>query len=300
MCILHQTPSQSKIRRDIKKFVFGKKLFCPHCGSPSIKKYEKRYRCKLCRRPFSLTSVTWMRGMKISLRLFWMIMWCWIKKMSITQAAGLCEVSKPTIVRWYAKFRDNMPEMDEVKLSGIIQMDEAYRGSKNHKFSIIGAKEKKGRAVLRVIPKSSVDRRDAVDFMATSVSPGSETCTDGSAIYKKIENWYPVSHKHEIHSKWEFTLTSEIEGIWGTLTTFIRRMYHHITIDSAPSIVREFSARLTYPKLFSSPDSFFKASLKALPKLTRSPGRPSQKSEKKEMEFSSIFPEQIKLAYVPC
>ena len=299
MCILHQAPSQAKIKRDIKKLVFGRKLFCPRCGSPSVKKYEGRYRCKLCRRPFSLTSATWLKGMKLPLDLFWMVMWCWTKKISLNQAAELCELSKPTIARWYGKFRDNLPEMSEVRLSGVIQMDEAYRGSKGHKFSIIGAKEKKGRVVLKVIPKSSVDRRDAIDFMAFCVAPKSKLCTDGSSIYKKIDNWFAVDHRYEIHSKWEFTLTSEIEGIWGTLTTFVRRMYHHITIDSAPSIVREFSARMSYPEWFVSPGSFFKASLKPIPRIVRASGRPSKESRKTEMKFSSIIPAQINLTVVP-
>ena len=299
MSILHQSPSEAKIRRIIKSLVFGKKLFCPHCGSQSIKKYKKRYRCKACRRPFSLTSVTWLRGMKISLQSFWMIMWCWIKKLSVNQAASLCELSRPTIIRWYGKLRKNMPEASETRLSGIIQMDEAYRGSKERKFSIIGAKEKKGRIVLKVIPKSSVDRRDAIDFMASCVSPKSKLHTDGSSIYKKIENWYAVDHKYEIHRKWEFTLTSEIEGVWGTLTTFIRRMYHHITLDSAPGIVREFLARMTYPEWFVSPSSFFKASLRPLVRITRTRGRPSRKSRKSEMIFPFLSSDQINLASVP-
>jgi transposase-like protein len=303
MCILQQSPSKAKIKRDIKKFVFGKKLFCPHCGSASIKKYENRYRCKLCRRPFSLISVTWLKGMKIPLDLFWMILWCWTKKMSITQASDLCDLSRPTITRWYGKFRDNIPEMDEIKLSGIIQMDEAYRGSNKNKFSIIGAKEKtkenKKKVVLKIIPKSSVDRRDAIDFMTEYVSPKSKLNTDGSSIYKKIENWYDVKHQYEIHSKWEFTLTSEIEGIWGTLTTFVRRMYHRITINNAPSIVKEFSARITYPELFNSPASFFEKSLSKLNRPIRTPGRKSKNQEKNETEFSSIYPEQINLTHVP-
>jgi len=40
MCILHQIPSEKKIERKLRKVLFGKKVFCPRCGSFQIKKYE--------------------------------------------------------------------------------------------------------------------------------------------------------------------------------------------------------------------------------------------------------------------
>lgn len=274
MSILRQVSSKTKIQRELKKVLFGDHLFCPRCQDRRIKKYENRYRCKTCRKPFSLTSITWLRGMKISLDTFWILLWCWTRKYSLDQATDLAEVSKPTARRWYEKFREHIPsqQLEEVRLSGIVQMDEAYRGGKHKGFAIVGAKEKQGKSakrrkmVFRVLPRPSVNRGDAVDFLAHHVKPDSDLHTDGAAIYKTIEKWWRVNHRSELHKKWEFELTSEIEGLWGTLTVFVRRMYHHVTREKIREVLYEFQARQMYPEWFDSPVAYLKIALQPLSK----------------------------------
>ena len=262
MSILHQVPSEAKIQRQLKSIIFGKVLRCPHCGSRRIKKYEKRYNCKHCRKPFSLISATWLKGMKLSLQTFWLLLWCWINKVPIDQAQKTCGVSDPTVRNWYEKFRNHLPQdkLDNIRLAGTVQIDEAYRG----KYAIIGAKQarsKDRKAVLQILPKNSVDRKDSVDFLAQNVVPDSNLWSDGAAIYKGIANWWPVNHRYEIHKKFEFALTSEIEGLWGNLFTFIRRMYHHVTKNKMESIIKEFNFRFCFPEHFQDPSSYLKIAL---------------------------------------
>lgn len=269
MSILHQIPSEVKIRRELKRIIFGKTLFCPHCGSKGISKYGNRYRCraKHCRKWFSLTSVSWLKNAKLSLQTIWLILWAWQKKISIDQTSKLSGVSRPTISRWYKRFRDNLPKdkLLDIRLNNDIQIDEAYRGRKDKAYSIIGAKQIGTRKIaLECLAKNSVDRHEAVDFLTKYVVPGSNLFSDGAAIYQKINNWWPVNHQFEHHNRFEFKLTSEIEGLWGTLVTFIRRMYHHINQDQVPSILSEFSLRFSSPEYFSSPSSYLEISL---PKL---------------------------------
>lgn len=301
MCILHQIPSEAKIRRELKKLLFGKTLFCPNCGSKSVKRYGRRYRCRRCRQPFSLTSVTWLKGMKIPLKTFWLILWCWCNKTPLDQTVRISGVSKVTIIRWFDKFREHLPQdkLSNVRLSGIVQMDEAYRGKKDRKYAIVGAKERRGKdsskkrkMALEFVPKPSVDRKDAITFLSQHVEPKTHLHTDGAAIYKKIDNWWEVEHKYECHNRWEFSLTSEIEGLWGNFTVFATRMYHHIAFQKAPELIKEFAARSMFPEWFQNPQSFLKTSLKPLE-------CPVKKTRKTETIFCPIFPEQIKLASVP-
>lgn len=77
-------------------------------------------------------------------------------------------------------------------------------------------------------------------FLFQNVQPKSTLQTDGSSIYKNINHWWPVKHKRDIHKKFEFGLTSEIEGMFGNLRTFIRRMYHHTSSEYLPEYVSEF------------------------------------------------------------
>lgn len=287
--ILSQVPREHKIKRELKKVLFGKTMFCPRCGSPQIKKYEKRYRCKVCRKPFSITSISWLKGMKIPLTTFWLMLWAWTNKTPVDQAMKLCGVSEPTARRWYEKFREHLPQdkLDNIRLSGIVQMDEAYRGKKDKKYSIIGAKQKarkgeKRKISLQIIPKSSVDRSDAVDFLVQRVVPESKLRTDGASIYKNIGNWWPLHHQYEIHKKFEFALTSEIEGLWGNLFTFIRRMYHHATKEKIESIVKEFTARSIFPEWFNSPNSFLGVAFQRITRPTREEWRGRYQTKKKE------------------
>ena len=68
---------------------------------------------------------------------------------------------------------------------------------------------------FEIIPKPSVAREHAWFFMQSNIKPESQVNTDGSSIYKNIEHWWPVKHEYvDIHRKFEFTNTSEIEGMF--------------------------------------------------------------------------------------
>lgn len=279
MSIVRQVPTDAKIRQELRQLLFGPRLFCPRCGSPAVKKYGPRYRCRRCRAPFSLTSVTWLRGAKLPLPTIWLLLWCFGQEVPLDQAAALCGVSLPTVRSWYGKFRSHVPAgpLSDVRLSGVVQMDEAYRGGKRRGYAIVGAKQaaakrpagQRRQLALAVLPKPSVDRRDAVAFLSQHVVPGSTLHTDGSGIYRGIGNWWPVAHAHERHNRWEFALTSEIEGLWGTLTTFVRRMYHHVTRPQVAGVVQEFVARQVYPEWFAAPSTYLQVALAPLPRPAR-------------------------------
>ena len=105
----------------------------------------------------------------------------------------------------------------------------------------------------QVLSVPDVQRQHATQFLQTYVKPRSRLHTDGASIYRNIHKWWPVKHKRDIHKKWEFELTSEIEGMFGNLRTFIRRMYHHCTPEKLPEIVSEFSYRFSFPEMFNNP-----------------------------------------------
>jgi len=143
-------------------------------------------------------------------------------------------------------------------LTGRIQMDEAYFRT----LALVMAKQVGSRRVAHVVlPKASVDKHDASQFLFQHVQPRSRLQTDGSAIYRKIHRWWPVQHRTDIHARWDFALTSKIEGLFGNLRTFIRRMYHHVTPEKLPQYVSEFCTRFSSPEIFESPLSYLKKTL---------------------------------------
>ncbi len=253
---LRQIPSEVQIKKYLRRIIFGKKVHCPRCRSRQIFKYENRYRCRICRLPFSLLSHTWLSSMKISYQKFWAILWCWTIQVPIRQAQALCELSEEAVRHWYEQFRLHLPQ-DYTILERIVQMDEAYFGGKNGYSLILAKQSQRRKLAYEVIREPSVQRQHAAQFLFQYVKPKSKLQTDGSAIYRSIHKWWPVRHQKEIHDKWEFELTSEIEGTFGNLRTFIRRMYHHVTLDKLPGVVGEFCYRFCHPETFNSPLSWY-------------------------------------------
>jgi len=258
---LKQIPSQAQIRKYLRRVLFGKNVFCPECRSRAVCRYEGRYRCGRCRAKFSLTSHTWIHGLRLPLKTLWLILWCWTSQVPVKQAAELTERSRQAVYDWYGHFRAHLPH-NPVILERIIQLDEAF----GHGWTLMmGKQQGSRRTAYAFLDAPDPTRQHAVFFTQSHVKPGSRLYTDGSGIYKGINRWWPVKHGTDIHRKWEFGKTSEIEGLFGTMRTFIRRMYHHATSEKMPEYVREFVTRFSSPEIFESPRHYLSKTLTLVP-----------------------------------
>lgn len=256
--LLEQIPSEAKIRGLIKRAVYGKNLRCPRCRYAGVKRSEDRYRCPRCRRPFSLLTGTWLEGSKLSYQQLWTLLWCWTQAIPVLQTQKLCGMNEKTVSHWYRQFRLHVPQIQGL-LQGQVQMDEAYFKD----IALLMAKQIKSQRQLAfvVVPKTAVDKQLATQFLFQYVQPRSTLQTDGGSIYKKIQTRWPVEHRTDIHKRFEFGLTSEIEGLFGNLRTFIRRMYHHVRPEYLAEYISEFCVRFSSPELFTSPSTYLAKTL---------------------------------------
>lgn len=258
---LNQIPSDCQIRKYLRALIFGKHVFCPDCKTRDVIKSENRYFCCRCRKHFSTLSGSWLSGMKLPLQKFWMILWRWTTQVPVKQSMAFCEQSEQAIRHWFDLFRNHLPQ-DKQILDKVVQLDEAY--GKN--WSLIMAKQQGTRKLAyQIISGNSVQRQHATYFLQSYVKPKSKLHTDGASIYRGIQKWWPVKHRRDIHRKWEFELTSEIEGTFGNLRTFIRRMYHHVTAEKMPEIVGEFCFRFFHPEIFNNPRHYLSIAIKPVP-----------------------------------
>lgn len=261
IAFLNQIPSEAQIKKQLRKIIFGKNPHCPHCRSRNIYSSENRYRCSKCRKPFNLLTGTWLEGMKLNLRTFYALLWCWTQKIPVKQTHKLCHVSEVSVYTWFRQFRLHLPDFEPI-LEGKVQMDEAY--FKN--LSLLMAKQiGSNKLAHQMIFKNSVNKTEAAQFLFQWIAPKSKLQTDGGSIYKHIDQWWQVDHRVDIHKKFEFGLTSEIEGMFGNLRTFIRRMYHHTTPQHLPEYVSEFCLRFSSPEIFNSPNDYLSKTLKPVP-----------------------------------
>src|SRR3989338_969776 len=252
MYTLKQIPSEAQIRKYIRRSVYGKNMYCPECKSSHVYTDQARYRCRRCRTRFSLTSHTWLNNMKLSLPQFWLLLYCWTIQIPVRQAHKLCELSEVSIYEWYTKFRRHVPA-DQKKLDHLIQLDEAYFGGKNGKALFMAKEIGSRKLAYQLVPIDWVNRETAAWFLEENIGPYSRINTDGASIYKEIGKWWPVYHTRDIHKKFEFEHTSEIEGMFGVMRTFIRRMYHHVTVDKLGEVICEFCYRFSHPEMYGSP-----------------------------------------------
>lgn len=199
--------------------------------------------------------------MRLNLRTFWALLWCWTQKVPVLQTQKLCHVNEKTVYFWFRQFRIHLPQLEAI-LGGTVQMDEAYFKG----IALVMAKQiGSTKIACRIFPGRSVGKPDACQFLYEFVEPRSKLQTDGGSIYRDIDAWWPVTHKTDIHKKWEFELTSEIEGMFGNLRTFIRRMYHHVTPGALPEYVSEFCIRFSSPEIFDSPHAYLQKTLSLAP-----------------------------------
>ncbi len=260
---LEQIPTETNIRKFLKKILFGAHLFCPQCRSYDIRRFERRYRCRKCRLRFSLLSHTWLKDLKISPGKFWLILWCWTKQIPVKQTQDIALLSEKGVRHWFDLFRRNLPENKEV-LEHIVQLDEAYFGRFGRVALLLGKQigtRKLAYQILRYHPS----KQDTFAFVKANLKPDTRLNTDGSVLYRSIERYHPIHHTFDIHSKFEFTNTSEIEGMFGNLRTFIRRMYHHVSEEKLDEYVCEFYFRFCRPEIFSSPHEYLQNTLVLVP-----------------------------------
>ena len=202
--------------------------------------------------------------MRIELQSFWLILWCFTKEIPVKQTEDITSLSEKAIRHWFDLFRANLPQHGET-LEHIVQLDEAYFGGWGGRALLMGKQSGTRKLAYQLFTTDSVDRKEAVTFLRTYVKPGSKLHTDGGTIYKGIENYFPVIHTVDIHKKFEFTHTSEIEGMFGVLRTFIRRMYHHVSDEKLDEYVCEFYFRFCRPEMFHSPHDYLKNTLFLVP-----------------------------------
>ena len=257
---LKQIPSNAQIRKYIRRIVFGKNIFCPACTSHNVTLHDNRYRCRRCRKTFSLLSHTWLRDSKLPLQHFWLILWSWTKQILVKQTQDLVDLSEKSVRHWFDLFRNHLPKDQEI-LERMVQLDEAYFGRFGKIALILGKQIGTRKLAYNILLSDSPGKIDAINFLKGNIKPETKLATDGSVIYKSIDRHFPVTHTFDIHKKFEFTNTSEIEGMFGLLRTFIRRMYHHVTTEKFEEYMLEFYCRFSHPEIFISPYHYLQNTL---------------------------------------
>ncbi len=263
---IDEVPSNAKLRSLFRHATFGKRVFCPRCGTSHIKQSEARYRCPKCRRPFSLFSVSWLGCTKLSLRQIWILLQCWQAQYTLPAASSMASVSIITVRRWYGRFRRHLVYVSPEKFLGEVEVDESFVGRRRYKNQriVLGAWcREEEKVILRIVPNRSQGTTDR--FLLEHINEGSTVYTDSATCYEGIDEFFGYIHEACNHSKFVFGPTNRIEGIWSILKRHIRRTYHHVWKEHLPQLLWEIEARINTPQMFRNPLTYLQSSLVVVP-----------------------------------
>ena len=144
-----------------------------------------------------------------------------------------------------------------IKLGGIVEMDETFvggkdknrhwdkkKGYKKDQIPIIGAVERKGNVVARVLTRVTADA--AYSFVNEVCSNKvSLLATDAWAGYKGLP--YQIPHASVDHSRHQYVVgavhTNTIEGFWSIFKRGVVGTFHKMSAKYMPLYVAEFQFR---------------------------------------------------------
>jgi hypothetical protein len=174
-------------------------------------------------------------------------------------------LSYPTIRRWYRRFREHLPPDDvNCKLSGIVEVDEAYFGKKrfNNQVIVLGAIERlpnptTGQRLLKLEIAPNTERESLEPFIGRHIETGSLVVTDCNPSYSEIV-LLGFDHEYWNHSKGHYAGTNHIEQNWSAMKRYMRKLYGSIPTKNIQLILSEWMARHNRPELFNSPEGYLR------------------------------------------
>lgn len=184
---------------------------CPQCqGQKFWKTNRKLYHCANCGYQTSVTAGTIFQDTRYPLKIWFMAIWYVVSQKNGISALGLQRIlgftRHQTAWKWLHRLRIAMVRPGRDRLSGIVEVDEAYiggkhkgkrgRGSEGKSLVFIAAEDKDGhigRIRLCLIPDAS--EKSLIPAISNTIEPGSVVLSDG---WKGYINLPSKGYQHNV------------------------------------------------------------------------------------------------------
>ena len=192
---------------------------CPHCDSDRASAVASRrpmpYRCRECRKHFSVMSHTLMHASKLGAQTWLLAIFLIVanpKGRSSVQLAADLGVTQKTAWHLAHRIRQALAEGGLPGFDGPVEADETYIGGKARnrhahkadpgKTAVIGVKDRRTGTVAAT-PVHEVTTATATAMVAATTRQGAEVYTDGSRIYDPLAAM-GFNHARGIHGLGEY------------------------------------------------------------------------------------------------
>jgi transposase-like protein len=286
--ITDQFKTEDEAREFMEKLRWSDGVVCPHCGvigeaykltpRPKSKNPVRKgvWKCKACRKQFTVTVGTTFADSHIPLRT-WLIaihLLCSSKKgMSAHQLHRMLGITYKSA--WFMAHRIRYAMKQEPltsKLTGTIEVDETYIGSKLKTIPYTGTGQKtkdrlpwtaNKQAVVSVLQRGGrvqsthvqkVTSNNLKPIIEQMVSEKAHVMTDTSWILQKAHSNRKLDQVN--HSKGEYVryedgvciTTNTVEGFFANLKRGIKGVYHHVGKQHLHRYLSEFDFRYNLRK----------------------------------------------------
>jgi len=268
------TPDQA--REYLECIRWGKNgAVCPHCGCTITYKITPKegsstrkgvYKCKKCRKQFTVTVGTIMEGAHIPLNKWLMAIYlmCASKKsMSAHQVHRMLKVTYKTAWFMCHRIREAMlQEPLSSLLSGNVEVDEAYVGGKHKgkrgrgaegKTPVVALVERGGE--LRAKKIKRLTSKTLKEEIYKHVNRSAHIHTDEFRSYRGLDKVY-ASHQTVQHGCGQYVngncYTNTVEGWFSLLKRGVNGTFHHVSEKHLDRYVDEFVFRYNNRKINDS------------------------------------------------